>query len=206
MEILRLAFEHRWIAAGAAAILVFGFFAWILPYTGQFLVTPSNPQKADAIVVLGSALLPDHTQSSDSLRRTIQAITLQKKGYADNIIVSGGGWPVTAGEKMAELAKEMGVEPNVIFIDEDAESTFENGMNARRICDRNGWQTVLLVTSSWHSLRGRLVFERLGFTVYNAPVPYYEKHGGLLSAHLDMVEALSYEFAKLAYYRLKGWV
>jgi uncharacterized SAM-binding protein YcdF (DUF218 family) len=206
METLRLLSEYRWLVAGCLVVGTVVTFAWILPYCGQWLVAPTALEKTDAIVVLGSGLLEDNSHSSDSLRRTIQGITLLKKGYAPHIIFTGGGWPVTAAQKMSELALEMGVSPGAITADDEAESTFENAQNVRRIFDENGWRSALVVTSAWHSLRGSLVFRKQGFIVYNAPVTYYEKHGRLVSAHIDLLESISIETVKLIYYRWKGWI
>jgi len=197
----------RWILiSGVLLVLLYNLgFKWLLPMMADRLVVPSDLRKADAIVVLGDELW-DGTLSERSLRRTVYAIQLLKEGYAPQIVFTGGSPSSSSIGKMFELALGLGVDSSKVILEEQSSSTYENAYNVRQIFDQNGWQSALLVTSSWHIRRASGVFEKQGITIYKAPIIFFEQYTLSLREDLILFEAVIPEYIKSAYYLWKGWM
>jgi uncharacterized SAM-binding protein YcdF (DUF218 family) len=129
---------------------------------------------AQAIIVLGSRVLPNG-EPGDSLRaRTAQAVRLYHRGFAPALITTGGldvenHAPPTEAAAAARLAKRLGV-PDAAIIEEPAStSTRENARNAARICRAHGWTRVIIVSDPYHLWRAHRNFTLEGLTAYPSP-------------------------------------
>jgi len=126
---------------------------------------------ADAIVVLGQAVLADGTLPPVSLQRTVYGIRLFKRGLAPLILFSGGRLPdgVSEATVRAKLAEELGVPSTAILTETDVQTTRDE---ARRIAGQlgpRGARRILLVSEGAHLQRARGLFARVGFDVLTAP-------------------------------------
>lgn len=133
-----------------------------------------SEQTADTIIVLGSGLRRDGRPGDALYRRSRWAAELYAEGYAPNIICTGGltpGYPRSEASACREVLIEHGVPPEVILLEEHSRSTEENAINSRAMMDAQGWQDAVLVSDSFHMLRGQWIFETQGLTVYPNPVP-----------------------------------
>jgi uncharacterized SAM-binding protein YcdF (DUF218 family) len=137
--------------------------------------------RADAIVVLGQAVLPDGTLPPISLQRTVYGILLFKRGLAPLIVFSGARLTdvdVSEAHVRARLAEELGVPPAAILTETDVQTTRdEAGRIAGQLVPR-GARRILLVSEGAHLSRARGLFARAGFEVHAAP-----SDGGLGDAH-----------------------
>lgn len=137
----------------------------ILRAAGEFLVTDEAPERADAIVVL-SGSFPD---------RILEAVDLYQAGLAPLIVLCRE--PENAGFKQLRergvvlprgyelnqsVAEQLGVPSAAIVVVERSEgSTFSE---ARRVLDfvaRQGVETILLVTSKFHTRRAGVIYRHL---------------------------------------------
>lgn len=156
------------------AVLVIGFIvgASIYLQPNSFLGCGPQPmddthcKKADAIVVVSGG---------DTQARTAAGIELFKNGWADSLVLSGAARDKTGlsnAAAMQEQAIAAGVPVDVIYIDEDAETTTQNAINTQHIFQKNNFSEVILVTSGYHQRRASLEFEKRteGVTIYNHPV------------------------------------
>ncbi|PKM77556.1 MAG: hypothetical protein CVU90_06825 [Firmicutes bacterium HGW-Firmicutes-15] len=145
-----------------SGILVLGRLS--LPGLGSFLVAQDQPQHSDIIVVLmGSG--PD---------RMLGAVDLYQDGYADNIVmvrnnVAGYNQVVSKGVKIphdTELAQMVAVQlgvsqDNVLIIPGDALSTQDEARQVREyLRDKQDIDSMILVTSKYHSGRAKKIFVR----------------------------------------------
>ena len=180
---LALALLWFWMSAIPARILG-------LPLEREWLVNGEIPTaesfpKADAIVCLGGSMniatnLGDHAEMYTSADRVRQAARLYKAGKAPKIFVTGRG---TARATRALLV-DFGVPESAITLLEDARNTeeeakgvqslmFEVGGSALKLQTSNlkPQTSILLVTSSWHMRRARLMFEKYAKGVGVIPAP-----------------------------------
>jgi uncharacterized SAM-binding protein YcdF (DUF218 family) len=136
------------------------------------LVARAELRPADAIVVLGQAVLSDGTLPPLSLQRTVYGIRLFKRGLAPLIVFSGARSPATdlsEASVRAQLAEDLGVPPTAILTESEVQTTRDE---ARRISAQllpRGARRILLVSEGGHLTRARALFARAGFDVFSAP-------------------------------------
>jgi uncharacterized SAM-binding protein YcdF (DUF218 family) len=124
-------------------------------FAGPLLVASDAPQQADAIVVIGGDHKPE---------RVSQAVELYQQGYAPTVIVSAGTRVLEGDERVPEAevmrrqALALGLPAAALAIEDESLSTFQNAYYVRALCRERGYQSVLLVTSTYHSRRARRIF------------------------------------------------
>lgn len=136
--------------------------------------TVDGSRPADVIVVLGAGLRPDGEPGWALTRRSAQGADRWKAGYAPYVLCTGGLAPSQWRSEAAacrELLLRFGVPDDAILLEDRSRSTEENALNSREILRDRGWQEVLLVSDSYHVLRGGILFTIQGFEVYLSPVP-----------------------------------
>lgn len=110
-----------------------------IDYYGKILwnyhILNQKPEKVEVILGLGS----------HDLHVPKRCAELFLKGYADNIIFTGGFgritkdlWSMTEGDKFAEIAMNMGVPKNKIIIENEASNTGENISKTKKILKNLG--------------------------------------------------------------------
>lgn len=127
-------------------------------------------RRADAIVVLGSAVWPSERASPSLYARTQHAIALYRAGYAPALILTGGlgGFPPSEAEMMRRIAVGAGVPPDALLLDDESHSTEENLANAKALMDAHGWHSALIVSDPFHLLRAEMIARDLGIEAYGS--------------------------------------
>jgi uncharacterized SAM-binding protein YcdF (DUF218 family) len=149
------------------ALVVFLVFA--IHFYGQV----DRAQNADVIVVLGAGLRPDDSPGPALTRRSNLGADLWEQGRAAAIICTGGitdRATISEAEGCEQILLARGVPPEAILLEDTSRSTEENALNARAMMQARGWQTVLLVSDSYHLLRAQWIFEQVGIPVSISPV------------------------------------
>jgi uncharacterized SAM-binding protein YcdF (DUF218 family) len=134
----------------------------------------------DAIIVLGGgvsgggSLRPTDQLTGLSMQRILCGADLFVQGRAPKLVLSGGDGAIFGvGPKeavaMKRLAVRIGVPEQAILLEEQARSTYENAVGARRLL---GGTSILLVTSASHMARAAALFHKQGFDVTPAPCNY----------------------------------
>lgn len=138
-----------------------------------------------AIVVLGGGVYlgaPEYassdgvTASHSTTFRTRYAARLQRETGLP-ILCAGGGGPapeLSEARAMTDLLLELGVPPDKIWVETLSQNTWQNAQLSARLLREKGIETILLVTSSYHSGRARYCFERQGLEVVSAPTGLQE--------------------------------
>jgi uncharacterized SAM-binding protein YcdF (DUF218 family) len=133
-------------------------------------------RRADAIVVLGSAVWPGGRPSTSLRLRTEHAISLYKQGYASTLFLTGGvgRFPPSEAAVMRRMALAAGVPESALVMDETATSTQESADNAAREAQARGWKSVLVVSEPFHMLRSSQMLRDAGSSLrleaYASPV------------------------------------
>jgi uncharacterized SAM-binding protein YcdF (DUF218 family) len=127
-------------------------------------------RRADAIIVLGSAVWRGERASPSLYARTQHAIALYRAGYAPALIFCGGlgDYPPSEAEVMRRLATSAGVPASAIFLDDRSHSTEENLANAKTIMDAHGWRRALIVSDPFHLLRAEIMARDLDIEAYGS--------------------------------------
>jgi uncharacterized SAM-binding protein YcdF (DUF218 family) len=175
----------------------------------RIALTSSQLQQADAIVVLGAGYMPKGGLNSESMSRLIAGIKLFKKGMAPLLVVSGpgrGNTDLTEGRVRAKLAREMGIPPAAILLEDTANTTREESMDISQTLHARNATRILLVTDSLHMRRARLVFERAGLQVQPAASSNYPDVLGSPADRLLLTLWIVRETGGLIYYHLAGYI
>lgn len=147
-------------------IFVFLITVWIFlaPILAERLIVEKMLEKADAIVVLGG--------SSVFIERTQKAAQLFKQGIAPKIVLTNDGTNAGWSKKewrnppYVELAKQsligQGVPSEAIeILPEQVNGTFDEAELLQKKTVENGWKSVLIVTSAYHTRRALWTFEKV---------------------------------------------
>jgi uncharacterized SAM-binding protein YcdF (DUF218 family) len=130
---------------------------------------PPSRYRADAIVVLGRGVNADGSLPLTARARVERAVALYRGGIAPRLIASGRNSlmaeqppPVTEAAAMARLARELGVPPEAILIEDQARDTIGNAyFTARGFLEPNGWDAIRVVTSDYHVPRTSWIFQKV---------------------------------------------
>ena len=120
---------------------------------------------SDCIVILGAAVWPGGQPSFVLRDRIVRAAELYHQGVADKIICSGGvgKYPPAEAEVEKQLLMKAGVPEEKIIMEAASASTVEQAVRIKEICDREGFNSIALVTSFYHEKRATQLFRRAGF-------------------------------------------
>jgi uncharacterized SAM-binding protein YcdF (DUF218 family) len=162
-----LLFAATGAATGAALLLVLAS----LYDAVERRAAQDEVRRADAIVVLGSAVRPDGQPSASLRARTQRAIELYRDGYAPALFLTGGlgRFPPSEAAAMRRLALAGGVPESALALDETATSTQQSVANAARAAAGRGWTSVLVVSEPFHMLRATRMARDAGLVAYAAP-------------------------------------
>lgn len=232
---LLLLWRRRW--AGGLALLVFAVLMTIMgsemvagsllaslerPYAGRSLAsTPS----ADAVVMLGGAHVMSKNDAfgialGDGADRAITALELMRLGKAKRLVMGGG--PIQVNGRHLELAPQLGpwvqswrlFQQPVLYLTNCA-TTYEEALGVKALAQKEGWKTILLVTSAYHLRRSEGVFRQAGVNVVPVACDFHVL--GVLRGdrwwnptprciavyHLNL---FCHEMIGLWVYRARGWL
>jgi uncharacterized SAM-binding protein YcdF (DUF218 family) len=152
-----MARRQRLVAAIVAVL-------FLLLLAGPLLVIEDELYPADAIVVIGGDHKPE---------RVAQAAALFEAGYAPVIVISAGTlvlegeeW-LPEAEVMRRQALALGLPAKALLLETASHTTHQNAIYTQAIAQEQGWHSILLVTSAYHSRRARRLFR----VVYEPAVP-----------------------------------
>lgn len=139
--------------AWTAAIILGAALLCLAFYLGTgFILSPQDKlEHADAIVAISGGR---------TTVRADKAIELYKKGYAPLLIFSGAALDDGPSNAFAmrDQALAQGVPAKDILIDQDAQNTYQNATNTKKILDETGGHSLILVTSPYHQRRADMTF------------------------------------------------
>ena len=140
----------------------------------------STIDSADAIVVL-SGMLEINEVGDSTYRewgdpdRFFGGIALFKAGKAQKLVFTGGKMPwnkakKTEGEVLKEYAVSNGIPNEKIFVTKDVENTADEAVAVKELISPS--KRIILVTSAYHMLRAKRLFEKQSFEVIALKVDF----------------------------------
>lgn len=206
---------RRWVISLFAALGLSFVLVVITPisdYLAQPLRLEAQLRPADAIVVLGGGAYKDGFPSIPSVVRAVYGLSLFRSGYAPRILLAGGrvrpeyGWEAAA---MKNLLEGLGAAPKILETEDHSTRTYGNARESAQILQARGMTRILLVSHPNHMLRAKKTFEKAGFTVYPAPLPWDRLPAKSVRPNLGRIGLMHnvlYEYAALALYWWRGWL
>ena len=141
---------------------------------------------ADAVVVLSGMLGGIETsegvvtQWGGEVDRLFSGVDLVKAGKAPLIIFTRGQWPwlnlPPEGEVLARRAIGMGIREKQILLTGIVSNTADEAAEVKTLMEFGGMRRVILVTSSFHMPRAKMLFDRAG--IVSIPYPTDFKASG----------------------------
>jgi uncharacterized SAM-binding protein YcdF (DUF218 family) len=162
----------------------------------------TEPEKADVIIVLGAAVWP--TGPSPALQARIEhSAAVYNKGLAGYFILSGGlgQYPPSEAEAMGHVLKLLGINPSVMYFEDEATNTIENLKLSKAIMEEKGFETAIIVTDFFHLKRALMIAEDVGIEAYGSPaknsVLYRNKDLRLKYTIREVLAITQYYFKRL---------
>jgi len=190
---------RRWAAGGA--LLLGGLAALVgsdLP--AHWLVLEDPRERVDAAVVMAG---------DPYYERTGAAAALVRSGQARLLVVTGGEpGPGDSAQSLREKAIDLGVAAEVIRMEAVSSGTHESLEAIAPILRAEGVQSIALVTSPYHQRRAFLTARKAlpGVRIVNRPArpSNWDPRRWWRRAYTRRIVVR--EYAKLAYYALRGWL
>jgi uncharacterized SAM-binding protein YcdF (DUF218 family) len=174
------------IIAVAATAVAFG--STLAPPYPRPPVSPT----ADAALVLSGDV---------DYRRIARAADLYRTGAVSLILVTGTGIGGDSAEELKAVAVRLGVPPDAVRLEAVSTTTRENLVQVAPMIRSAGWKRVSLVTNGSHMGRASLAARRALPEVewILVPVPDPGPSSRIVKVRLQ-------EWAKLAWYAVRGWI
>ena len=152
---------------------------WLDPDYRLMMYGTDNPEEIPvtgrhAFVVLGYAL--ENGEMTEELTGRCDAAVAAATVFPDSILVCSGGATggnnpekhTEAGLMKAYMSEECGIDPERIFIDEQAMTTDQNMLYSMKILQEQRIETVTVVTSDYHLLWGQTLLGAMAAKVRQA--------------------------------------
>jgi uncharacterized SAM-binding protein YcdF (DUF218 family) len=160
------------IAMAAFLVLILALLVWI-PGSIWFFAMRDETRPADAAIVLGAAVWTNRP-SPVFHERISHGIALHQNGTVKALLFTGGlapGDDIAESEAARNIAIIHGVEPSHILTETSSTTTWENLYYARRLLDKAGMKTVLIVSDPMHMKRAVTMARDLGLDAHASPTP-----------------------------------
>jgi uncharacterized SAM-binding protein YcdF (DUF218 family) len=191
----------------AAYLLV--FYTPLIWLVAEPLRVSEPPQPADAIVVFAGGVGESGKAGGGYQERVKQAVDLYHARQAPRMIFSSGFvFAFSESEIMKSLAVSLGVPAKAITLENKAANTYENVVFVNEILHRNGWRTILLVSSPYHMRRALWTFKKVApeIRAISTPVPQSQFYQHDWRSTLEHIGGIMHEYLAIAYYWWKGWI
>jgi uncharacterized SAM-binding protein YcdF (DUF218 family) len=196
------------ISLALTVLLLIVFATPLTPWCAVRLADQWSDAKDGVLIVLGADMFQDGMIGTGTYLRCLYAARAWKAGKFRAVVVAGGAAPpspITTAAAMREYLVCQGVPREAVYVDERSGSTRQNALFVKEIVDRWPDRKVLL-TSDYHIYRARRVFEKVGVPVSALPAPDIIKRFNSPLSRLDCFATVAVEWAKIVYYRMRGWM
>jgi uncharacterized SAM-binding protein YcdF (DUF218 family) len=152
-------------------VIIIIFFAIEIPIIAVGNTT--KPEPSDVMIVLGAKLIGS-TPSTMLRLRLDEAVKLYYEGYAPRIIVSGAKGPdesISEAQAMQSYLVDKGINPEVIFLEENSFNTRQNLTNSQSIMRQKHLDKAIIVSNSSHIRRALVIAQTLGIEASGASAP-----------------------------------
>jgi uncharacterized SAM-binding protein YcdF (DUF218 family) len=164
----------KWLLAGLAGFIGLCLLYYLVNFVQVVRAgRQTNPDRAEAIVVLGAAQY-DGRPSPQLAARLDHALELYGEGVAPVVMVTGGNQPgdrFTEAEASANYLVDRGIPESAIMREDAGRTTYESLAAAADQLLAADLDDVVLVTDPYHSLRSKLIAEEVDLEASLSPTP-----------------------------------
>ena len=161
---------------GIAALAVSGVVAIVLVYITAsiyFYSSIDEKRQADAAIILGAAAW--YKRPSPVFEERIRhGLWLYENGYVKKLVMTGGK-SLRAPYSEAYVARRFALKKHIpvddILIEEDSHNTYENLANAKKLMEKHGLRSAIIVSDPFHMKRAMSIAEDLDIEAYSSPTP-----------------------------------
>ena len=187
------------VALTLLAVVAVSYPIW-LQWPGSFLVVADPLEKADLIEVLGGG----------DPQRGVVAAKLFKDGWAPRLTTTGKDFAdyvkdlnksLTYAEIEAWYLTQNGVPPDKITVLNITTTTYEEAQEMRKFMQKNGYKTIIVVTTIYHTRRAGMVFRNV-FKGSDLKVIMQPAEGGGYNADHWWTRKNDLAFVKLEYIKM----
>lgn len=142
----------------------------------------NNVGRRDAVVVLSGILQLHNYQEGnlvewgEAVDRFFAGVELVKLGKANKLIFTKGQMPwnesSSEGEILKQKAIKMGLDNSHVLLTGAAANTSEEAKQVKKLLSDYGLKSIILVTSSFHMPRAKIIFDREGIDSLAYAVDY----------------------------------
>lgn len=192
----RRRFRVRWVIAlilVTALAIPPGTWGWVW-YTAR----QDDRVASDAIIVLGASQY-NGVPSPVFEARLRQAQVLYLDGVAPYIVTVGGKQPDDAYTEAAagrNWLVEVGIPADQVIAVEEGSDTLQSFQAMEEVFETNGWETAVLVSDPWHSLRSKVMAADHGIEAGTSPA----RSGPAVIERRTQLWYITRETASLWYY------
>jgi len=158
--------------------------------------------RSDAIVVLGASQF-DGRPSPVFRARLDHAKTLYDDNVAGRIVTVGGSQPgdrFTEGAAGRRYLADAGVPRSDVVAVKEGDDTLSSLEAVSAVLQRRGWDSAVVVTDPWHSLRARTVARDLGIDAETSPA----RSGPAVHTRATEIRYVARETMAYVFYKLFG--
>ena len=198
-----------WAAATALLGYLLVFQTPLLWTLASPLQIVDAPRKADVIAVFAGGVGESGRAGGGYQERVQHAANLYLAGYSSHLVFSSGFvFAFQEAEVMRDLAVALGVPTEVIILERQASSTYENVIYTRDIMIENNWEQLLVVSSPYHMRRAMLTWRKQApsFQVVSTPVSESQYYAHERTASLEQIRGIVWEYAAIVVYWWRGWL
>jgi len=190
------------MAAAAGFLMAAVTFLPVLEPWIHWLAGPIAEPRGDILIVLGNDVNVDGTIGLPSYWRAIYAVRAWREGGFKEMVISGGGG---VAQSMRDFIVAEGVPSAAVRLEEHSTTTRENAFFVSAILRQTAGSKVLL-TSDFHMFFAWRAFRQYGLDTLPRPLPDAAKRAGSRWERWPLLFDLAAETAKIAGYRLRGWI
>src|SRR5687768_14311295 len=134
------------------------------PRAGRFLVVEEPLQPADALVVLGGSWADRWLEAAELYRERLAPAILLSPGIIEpaegRLRAMGISFPARTDLVRDALVQMKIPAAAISTFPQSVDNTADEALRAREAAERNGWKSLIVVTSKYHTRRARFAFER----------------------------------------------
>jgi uncharacterized SAM-binding protein YcdF (DUF218 family) len=182
------------------AVLVVAFLVGGTALRVWYVARADDRRPVDAVVVLGAAQY-DGEPSSVFAARLRHAEVLYDDGLAPRIVTTGGsraGDAYTEAEAGRRYLIGRGVPPAAVVAVGEGTDTLGSLRAADARARHDGWNTALVVSDPWHSLRARTMARDSGLAAWTSPT----RTGPVVRTRETQARYIVRETAAMLYYTI----
>ncbi len=195
-------------------------------YLASTLIVEPDVKDSDLIVVLGGGAYRNGTLSSLSNERLIRGLRLFSAGHAPKLFFAGGtikdpvkklvhtikgkesegSVDIVEASIMRDIAIELGMPRSALIVDLESTNTSENMEAVKKLIDKEGLGSALVVTSPTHMYRVMRVCAEIELKCNPAPVADYTAEITSSVGRLSLFRRVVVEYSSIVLYTLLAYI